>query len=83
MLQSVIVSRIFTIYQLAHLIIYELPKIIEQLSSDGLCQVSFQTALVDLFVSMFQWFSHSPYLVGFYGTCNVKSFYPVDVHSKG
>jgi hypothetical protein len=33
-LQSVIVSRVFTIYQLAHLIIYELPKIIEQLSSD-------------------------------------------------
>src|SRR5919109_4949765 len=32
-LQSVIVSRVFTIYQLAHLIIYELPKIIEQLSS--------------------------------------------------
>jgi hypothetical protein len=33
-LQSIVVSRVFTIYQLAHLIIYELPKIIEQLSSD-------------------------------------------------
>jgi len=33
-LQSIVVSRVFTIYQLAHLIIYELPTIIEQLSSD-------------------------------------------------
>src|SRR5919106_6615428 len=33
-LQNIIVSRVFTIHQLAHLIIYELPKIIEQLSSD-------------------------------------------------
>jgi hypothetical protein len=33
-LQSIVVSRVFTIYQLAHLIIYELPKIIVQLSSD-------------------------------------------------
>jgi hypothetical protein len=33
-LQSIVVSRVFTIYQLAHLLIYELPKIIEQLSSD-------------------------------------------------
>jgi hypothetical protein len=33
-LRSIVVSRVFTIYQLAHLIIYELPKIIEQLSSD-------------------------------------------------
>jgi hypothetical protein len=33
-LQSVIVSRVFTIYQLAHVIIYELPQIIEKLSSD-------------------------------------------------
>ena len=32
-LQSIVVSRVFTIHQLAHLIIYELPKIIEQLSS--------------------------------------------------
>ena len=32
-LQSIVVSRIFTIYQLAHLIIFELPKIIEQFSS--------------------------------------------------
>jgi hypothetical protein len=33
-LQSIVVSRVFTIYQLAHLIIYELPKMMEQLSSD-------------------------------------------------
>jgi len=33
-LQSVIVSRVFTIYQLAHLVVYELPRIIEQLSFD-------------------------------------------------
>jgi hypothetical protein len=33
-LQSIVVSRVFTIYQLAHLLIYELPKIIEQFSSD-------------------------------------------------
>ena len=33
-LQSIVVSRVFTIHQLAHLVVYELPKIIEQLSSD-------------------------------------------------
>ena len=33
-LQNIMVSRVFTIYQLAYLIIYELPRIIEQLSSD-------------------------------------------------
>jgi predicted RNA-binding Zn-ribbon protein involved in translation (DUF1610 family) len=32
-LQSIVVSRVFTIYQFAHVIIYKLPKIIEQLSS--------------------------------------------------
>ena len=32
-LRNIVVSRVFTIYQLAHLIIYELPKIIQQLSS--------------------------------------------------
>jgi predicted RNA-binding Zn-ribbon protein involved in translation (DUF1610 family) len=32
-LQSILVSRVFTIYQLAHVIIYELPQIIEKLSS--------------------------------------------------
>ena len=31
-LQSIIVSRVFTIYQLAHLIIFELPRIVEQFS---------------------------------------------------
>jgi hypothetical protein len=34
-LQSIVVSRVFTIYQLAHQLIYELPKIIEQLASDN------------------------------------------------
>jgi hypothetical protein len=33
MLQNIVVSRVFTIHQLAHLIIFELLKIIEQLSS--------------------------------------------------
>jgi DNA-directed RNA polymerase subunit RPC12/RpoP len=33
-LQNILVSRVFTIYQLAHLVIYELPKIIERLSHD-------------------------------------------------
>jgi hypothetical protein len=32
-LQNIVVSRVFTIYQLAHLIIFELPKIVEQFSS--------------------------------------------------
>src|SRR5919198_2089024 len=35
-LQSVIVTRVFTIYQLAHLIAFELPKIIEQISSTSI-----------------------------------------------
>jgi hypothetical protein len=29
-LQNIVVSRVFTIYQLAHLIVFELPKIVEQ-----------------------------------------------------
>jgi hypothetical protein len=33
-LQSIVVSRVFAIYQLAHLVVYEMPKIIGQLSSD-------------------------------------------------
>jgi hypothetical protein len=33
-LQNMMVSRVFTIYQLAHLVIDELPLIIEQLSAD-------------------------------------------------
>jgi hypothetical protein len=51
-LQSIVVSRVFTIYQLAHLIIYELPKIIEQLSSgkkNNFIVVVYD--LLDMFVS--------------------------------
>jgi hypothetical protein len=33
-LQNILVSRVFTIYQLAHLVINELPGVVEQLSSD-------------------------------------------------
>jgi hypothetical protein len=51
-LQSIIVSRVFTIYQLAHLIIYELPKIIEQLSSDKKSNfIVVVYGLLDMFVS--------------------------------
>ena len=32
-LRNIVVSRVFTIYQLAHLIIYELPRIVEQLET--------------------------------------------------
>jgi len=49
-LQSVIVSRVFTIYQLAHLIIYELPKIIEQFSSTSMITIVIY-GLLHLFVS--------------------------------
>src|SRR5215216_1819571 len=48
-LQSVIVNRVFTICQLAHLIIYELPKIIEQFSSTNIIVVIY--GLLHLFVS--------------------------------
>jgi hypothetical protein len=48
-LQIVIVSRVFTIYQLAHLIIYELPKIIKQFSSTSKIIVIY--GLLHLFVS--------------------------------
>jgi hypothetical protein len=48
-LQSVIVSRVFTIYQLAHLISYELPKIIEQFSPESKIIVIY--GLLHLFVS--------------------------------
>src|ERR687897_1979063 len=48
-LQSIVVSRIFTIYQLAHLIIFELPKIIEQFSSRNKIIVIY--GLLHLFVS--------------------------------
>jgi DNA-directed RNA polymerase subunit RPC12/RpoP len=33
-LRNIVVSRVFTIYQFAHLVVYELPKVIEQLSSN-------------------------------------------------
>ena len=49
MSQSIIVSRVFTIYQLAHLIIFELPKIIEQFSSTSKIIVIY--GLLHLFVS--------------------------------
>jgi hypothetical protein len=48
-LQNIIVSRVFTIYQLAHLIIFELPKIIEQFSSRSKIVVIY--GLLHLFVS--------------------------------
>jgi DNA-directed RNA polymerase subunit RPC12/RpoP len=50
-LQSVIVSRVFTIYQLAHLIIYKLPKIIKQLSSTSTITTIVIYGLLHLFVS--------------------------------
>jgi hypothetical protein len=49
-LQSVIVSRVFTIYQLAHLIAFELPKIIEQISSTSIIIIVIY-GLLHLFVS--------------------------------
>lgn len=50
-LQNIIVSRVFTIYQLAHLIIYELPRIIEQLSSDRKSNLIIVYGLLHLFLS--------------------------------
>jgi hypothetical protein len=49
-LQSVIVSRVFTIYQLSHLIAFELPKIIEQISSTSIIIIVIY-GLLHLFVS--------------------------------
>jgi hypothetical protein len=49
-LQSIVVSRVFTIYQLAHLIIYELPKIIKQFSSTSMITIVIY-GLLHLFVS--------------------------------
>ena len=49
-LQNTVVSRVFTIYQLAHLIIYELPKIIEQFSSTSIITIVIY-GLLHLFVS--------------------------------
>ena len=50
-LQSVIVTRVFTIYQLAHLIAFELPKIIEQISSTSIITTIVIYGLLHLFVS--------------------------------
>ncbi len=50
-LQSIVVSRVFTIYQLAHLIIYELPKIIKQFSSTSIIITIVIYGLLHLFVS--------------------------------
>jgi Rad51 len=50
-LQNIIVSRAFTIYQLAHLVIDELPKIIERLSFDRKDYIIVIYGLLHLFVS--------------------------------
>jgi DNA-directed RNA polymerase subunit RPC12/RpoP len=50
-LQNIFVSRVFTIYQLARLVTYELPRIIEQLSSDNKSNVIVIYGLLHLFVS--------------------------------
>ena len=48
-LQNMVVSRVFTIYQLASLIVYKLPTIVKQLSSDNKIIVIY--GLLHLFVS--------------------------------
>jgi hypothetical protein len=50
-LQNITVGRVFTIYQLAHLIIHELPRIIEEVSSDRRANVIAIYGLLHLFVS--------------------------------
>jgi DNA-directed RNA polymerase subunit RPC12/RpoP len=50
-LQNIIVSRVFTIYQLAHLVNDELPKIIERLSTDRKNYVIVIYGLLHLFES--------------------------------
>lgn len=50
-LQNIVVSRVFTIYQLAHLVTDELPRIIGQLSPDGKNNVIVIYGLLHLFVS--------------------------------
>jgi hypothetical protein len=50
-LQNIVVSRVFTIYQLAHIISYELPRIIERLSSDRKNNLIVVYGLLHLFVS--------------------------------
>jgi hypothetical protein len=50
-LQNIFVSRVFTIYQLAHLVVYKLPTIIEQFSSDRKNNVIVIYGLLHLFVS--------------------------------
>jgi hypothetical protein len=49
-LRNMVVSRAFTIYQLAHLINYELPEIIKQFSSEKNCLIVIY-GLLHLFVS--------------------------------
>jgi DNA-directed RNA polymerase subunit RPC12/RpoP len=50
-LQNILVSRVFTIYQLAHLVINELPRLIQQHSAGGKNYVIVIYGLVHLFVS--------------------------------
>ena len=50
-LRNMLVSRVFTIYQLAHFIIHELPRVIERLSSDSQCRLIVVYGLLHLFVS--------------------------------
>lgn len=50
-LQNIIVSRVFTIYQLAHLVNDELPKIIERLSTDRKNYVIVIYGLLHMFAS--------------------------------
>ena len=50
-LQNIVVSRVFAIYQLARLISYDLPKIIKQLSSDRKNNAIVIYGLLHLFVS--------------------------------
>ena len=51
LMRNILVSRVFSIYQLTRPIIYELPRIIEQLSSDRKSNVIVIYSLLHLFVS--------------------------------
>jgi hypothetical protein len=50
-LRNVVVSRVFTIYQLAYLIVHDLPKIIQQFSSNNKIIVVVVYGLLHLFLS--------------------------------
>jgi hypothetical protein len=50
-MQSIIVTRAFTIYQLADLLIYELPRIIEQFNNNGNVAVVLIADLLNLFTN--------------------------------